>query len=71
MRWGETASQVSQMSQNSVWTGILSYSNSFESARVESLQEYMKQKEAVLAGELHQMKTLLEKELNRVEVMKE
>lgn len=38
MRWGETASQVSQMSQNSVWTGILSYSSSFESARVESSQ---------------------------------
>jgi hypothetical protein len=31
-------SQNSQNSQNSVWTGILSYSTSFESARVESTQ---------------------------------
>ncbi len=35
------------------------------------VQEYMKTKEATLAGEMHQMKTLLEKELNRVEVMKD
>lgn len=38
MRWGETASQLSNVSQNTVWTGILSYSSSFESARVESTQ---------------------------------
>jgi hypothetical protein len=120
---------VSQVSQNSLWTGILSYSNSFESARVEStqcleslstkirrelstihtkidtfnarmaavlasefravrekvqqvletafkesdkyVQEYMKQKEAVLAGELHLMKAALEKELLKVDAMKE
>jgi hypothetical protein len=117
------------VSQNSLWTGILSYSNSFESARVESsqclenlslkirrelssihskidvfnsrmtavlanefravrekvqavleaafresdkyVQEYMKQKEAALAGDLHQMKGLLEKELAKVDAMKE
>ena len=35
------------------------------------VQEYMKQKEAALAGELLQMKGLLEKELTRIEAMKD
>jgi hypothetical protein len=35
------------------------------------IQEYMKLKEAALAGELHQMKGLLEKELSKVDAMKE
>jgi hypothetical protein len=117
------------MSQNSVWTGILSHSTSFESARVESsqcldnlslkirkeisninskidifnsrmtsvlnnefrsirekvmqvfeaafkesdkyIQEYMKQKEAQLAGELVKMKATLEKELTKIDTMKD
>lgn len=76
MRWGETASQFSNASQNTVWTGILSYSNSFESARVESTQclDNLSQKIRREIGSIHskidvfnsRMSTLLTNELRTV-----